>query len=1043
MVKYIIYKPLLTAFFVLINVAFVFAQNNQKLSGEIVYGDTPVSNVSISVEGSNISPVYSDVNGEFSIDVPSLAIWILVQPIDEFKYQKVNINNRNSVNIVLVRNDFNSLEDAISTPLGDLKRKNILTGFASVNTSTISSEFSEGADQILQGKVAGLNVVNRSGMPGDGTFSTIRGISSIHTNAQPLYIVDGLPFEHSNIFLSLFEGYADNPLSSINPLDITDVTVLKGSGAGAKYGSKASKGIVYIRTLKPDKTTTTIDFRALGGSSFAPKSIPLLDATQYRAYANEIAMSGDIYKEEELGEIQVFANNPQLSNYYRFNNETDWQNEVFTNAIVQDYHLAIRGGDAIAKYGISIGYANYEGIVKNTDYDRITMRMVGAFNVMKWLKMDISTSFSMSTSSVMEAGLAQSTSPIFSALHKSPFYAPYKFDENGNKLKFLDDAFSDIFGICNPTAIINGFEGSARTHKLTSSANLEAEITKDLSFKTMLGINLNRKRESKFVPSTGILPNEEIYNYGQAGQNHYNAFFNDNRFVYAKKLGNSYFTTTAGFRLNSNNFEFDLGTGQNMHPSNQIKGIQNGVISLNSIGGDFGSWNWISTYADINYNINDKYLFNFSASIDGSSRTGKDSDYDLDFLGAPSGIFYSGQAGWRISDEAFLIDANWLDDLKLRASFGKTGNDDIGNYSSKSYYVAKPYRSIIGFVSEIVPNTKLKYEELTEMSAGLDLAVFGQRLQISTEFYSINTNDLLVYEKLPVLYGVDYLPKNDGSMKTSGWDVSLLSRVMDKKVKLDLGINIGSAKSKIAEMSTDSVIIDIPGGSKAYIKGQPAGVFFGYETNGIYETTGQALTDGYFNEVEQPFRGGDVRFVNHSGTDKIINDNDRTIIGDPTPDFFGGFFANINWKNWTLNTAFQFSVGNDVYNYTRQNLESMSIFNNQSAKVLNRWVSDGDITDIPRLATDDPLGNSRFSDRWIEDGSYLRLKNITLNYSFPNPKGLNSINVFITAQNVLTLTKYLGYDPEFGYSNSQVYQGVDYGLMPQSRKIMLGIKLGL
>ncbi|MCD6354699.1 MAG: SusC/RagA family TonB-linked outer membrane protein, partial [Prolixibacteraceae bacterium] len=811
---------------------------------------------------------------------------------------------------------------------------------------------------------------------------------------------------------------------------------------GAIYGSIAPKGIVYIRTLKPDKITTTIDFRAMGGTSFSPKNIPLLNSDQFRTYADEIYISGG-GEEEFINTIPALAQNPELEDFNRYNNETNWQNEVFNNSVLQDYYLAIRGGDAVAKYGISLGYSDYNGIIKNTNLNRITMRMVGSFNVVKWLKMDLSTSFSLSTNSLKEFGLTTNTSPINSALYKSPFYAPYQFDEDGNKLKFLDEANSDFFKVTNPVALINGFEGVAKTHKLTTTANLEAQLTPELTFKTMIGINLNRKRETKFVPSTGILEVGEIYNFGQAGQNHYNSFYNDNNINFEKEIGNSSILATAGFRAHSNTFEFDLGTGRNMHRSNQIKGIQNGVIGLNSIGGDYGRWNWISSYADINYNINDKYLFNLSASIDGSSRTGKDSDYDLDFLGAHSGIFYSFQTGWRISDEKFLNNLNWLDDLKIRASYGKTGNNDIGNYSSSAYYITKPYRNIIGLVSEIVPNTSLKYEELGELAGGIDVALFGQRLKMNADLYSVQTTDLLLYEALPVWYGVTFMPKNDGTMKTNGWELNVESRLVDRNFKLDIGVNIGAAKSLISEMSVDTLIVDIPGGSKAYIKGQPAGVFFGYETNGIYESDAEAKHDGYVNQVEQPFLGGDVSFVNHSGNDKIINEQDRAIIGDPTPDLFGGFYISTAWRSWSLNTAFQFSLGNDVYNYMRQSTENMSSFRNQSTRVLNRWVANGDITDVPRLAANDPMGNSRFSDRWIEDGSYLRLKNITLNYSVPKPKGINSLDVFVSAQNILTLSKYLGYDPEYAYSTNQLLLGVDYGLMPQSRKILIGIKLGL
>ena len=1019
----------------------VFSQESISLSGIVKYNGVAVANISITAEAEGTSPAYTDENGRFTIDIPHTGIWLIINPVSTYKPQRLFVENTDDISIVLVKNDFKSIFDEVFTPTAFQSFATTPSSINNVDVERLAQNNAVSIEQYLQGKVSGLNVVNHSGNQFGGAFVQLKGANSIYTGTQPLYYVDGMPFEQSSVFVSAFEGFFDNPLATVNPMDVTDISVIKDVGSNSLLGTRGSNGVIYLQTLKPDKTATTIDFSSNWGIAYSPREIPLMDAGEYRAYANEIAITQGM-DELHLDEYQAFALDPEKPDYYRYNNNTNWQEEVFNNAFLQDYHFRIRGGDAIAKYGLSLGYSNYAGIINNTNGDRYTVRLVGDFNMFEWLRLGVNSSFSLLNSKVMENGIQTQTSPIYAALHKAPFYAPYRYNESGEKLQYLDEAYDDIFGVSNPVAITEGVQGIAKTHKIISAFTLDADLTKNLKWNTLLGININRKRETKFVPSTGIVRVGEIYNYTEAPANHYKSIYVDSKFDYSYKNSMHRMNATAGFRVHTNNYEYDLAIGRNLHESNQLNAVQDGRDELAIITGNYGDWNWLSNYFNVNYAYKDRYLLSATTSIDVSSRTGENADYDINYFKAPAGLFYGLQVGWDMANEYFMKDLFWLNQLKLRLSTGKTGNDDIGNYTSRSYYETRPYRSVIGIVSNMKPNTSLKYEEVYGNSLGLDIAMFGQRIFVSAEFHSGRTEDMLVYTKLPDYYGVEYAPVNAGEMSVKGWNIDLASRIVDNQFKIDLGLTLSASKSKITQIANDKLIVDVPGASKAYIEGKEAGIFWGYKTGGVYSTSQEALADGFVNTVGEPYQGGDIRFLNISDDDNVINDDDRVEIGNPNPDLIGSFFANFAWKNWTLNSTFYFSIGNDVFNYVRYNLETASNYNNQSITVLNRWITEGNVTDMPRAVYNDPMGNSNFSDRWIEDGSYLRLSNLAIGYNVPNVKVIKSLNVFLSGQNLLTFSKYLGYDPEFSYSNSQLVQGVDYGLIPQSKRFLMGVKIG-
>lgn len=404
-------------------------------------------------------------------------------------------------------------------------------------------------------------------------------------------------------------------------------------------------------------------------------------------------------------------------------------------------------------------------------------------------------------------------------------------------------------------------------------------------------------------------------------------------------------------------------------------------------------------------------------------------------------------AGWLVSSEKFMSGAKFIEALKLRASYGIVGNDDIGNYSATQYYVSQSLLGSQGLVRGNIANTGLKWETIKKADLGFDASFFKERLNVSFDYFNNNSTDMITYEPVASVTGFQYALTNNSGMKTHGISLGVTGRVINSKLTWDLGVNLSSYKNIITRIPNNMLLTDYAGGTIITQVGQPANQFYGFKTNGVYSSDAQAAASGLQNRREDgtvtAFRGGDVRFVdnNHDG---FIDNSDRQAIGNPNPDFTGGISTMLNYKRWSMDALLTFSSGNDIYNYTRRLLVSESGYENQLQVVNNRWRAQGQVTDVPRAEYGDPAGNSRFSDRWIESGSYLRLRTISLTYTLPiSGKGVKTARVYITGNNVFTITNYLGYDPEFSTNGNIFSQGTDIGLEPQFRTIQIGIRLGL
>jgi len=1032
------------------------AQDTTVVQGVILSDlNQPLPEVTVNIDGSSQLPVLTNNLGEFNLKSTSGEDWIIITPTGGYKQKRVYLNGRTRLSIYLTPDDISSGDDQLSVLAQSIRKRNMISAYSELDITDIQQSPVHSIDQYMQGRISGMFVINRSGAPASGAYTALRGVNSLNATNLPLYIIDGVPLSSHDVFGSNLDGFSYNPLMGLNLLDISKITVLKDQSLAAAYGSKASNGLIIIETLDPSVTQTTIDVNLRAGYSLAPPNLlPQLDADKHKTLMNEVLFSSGVYEELLREEYPHLFPNPEEEvvdeDQINFLHNTNWQEQVFRNSSLYNMNIMVKGGDEIARYGLSFGYLNSQGIIKQTGYKGYNLRFVSRLNIFTWLKMDASVSLNKSAASLKEAATVAETSPILASLAKSPLLNPYQYDIDGNELSTLAEV--DELGISNPVAIINNYEAKNSNHNFVSTLGFESILSENLSINTKFSLNYDVLKEQIFMPNRGmeLYFNDEAINISKATNNSLISLYNNSYLKYNKSFGkNHQFTSNTGLNVLTNNYQLDWGLTKNAHENDEYRTIQDGQWDLAEIGGENRRWNWISVYENLTYTFKDKYLATASLSVDGSSRIGDNADNTVSIGGSPFGLFYSGGIAWRISNESFLKNADWLEDLKLRVTAGKSGNDDIGESSSTKFYNAIRFRETVGLYPAVIQNDRLTYETVSQLNAGIDLAVWGSRFRTSIDIFNSESENMVIFKPVSTYLGYDYQMVNGGKMSNRGWDFNAFTRIIDKNAfKWDLQVNLSSLKNEILELEGDKLVYNIEGAEKVNIPGSSVYSFYGYIFDGVYATQADADAAGLVNDKSIPYQAGDAIFKDISGPgnlpDGIIDDFDKTAIGSSLPEITGGVLSIFYYKRWSLSTFIQFVSGNDIFNYVRYKNESMTGLENQSQSVLNRWQYEGHETDIPRAIEDDPIGNSSFSTRWIEDGSYLRVKSVSLSYRIPDNFAIfNNAEFYISANNIITLTKYLGYDPEFAFSHRQVYQGIDYGMTPQCRQFMAGIRIGL
>jgi TonB-linked SusC/RagA family outer membrane protein len=1043
------------------------AVNSVEVKGRVTDAATHQPLPAIRVTYKNLSAAITDSAGSFTLKLPNYNVTVMLQG-EGFQAKEVAIKGRRTISTSLYEDTYISFYDGANLPFKTQSINRVPFAVTSVQATRNWAHTAETPDALLQGKVAGLNTIRRSGTPNIGASFFLRGISSLYTSNQPLIVVDGVIYDNNDYGGSLISGSYTNPLAYIDIKDIDNITVIKDGSS--TYGTKGTNGVINITTARAKELGTKIDVAVYGGVNFAPGNLPLLDASQYRTYATDLLQSAGL-TESEIKSIPFMNDDPANSEYYRYHHQTDWQKQVLDNSSLKNVYIKVTGGDNIAKYALALGYLSNGGVFQKTGATRYNTRFNADLNLSRRMTATTNLSFTYNDEELRDQGLAFKTNPLYVSLIKSPFIGVNEMSASGIKSPDITDA--DIFNVTNPVSLINSMVGLNKNYRFQGSIGFNYNVSKTINLNTIVAVTIDKVRENLFIPRKGVV--DDVLEDGTIIDSRLGAqtkrilsVYNDTRISYDKMFQNvHHLFARAGVRFLAPKAEQDWELGANS-ATDQLRSVGNGVANLRRVGGDIARYRWLNTYLSADYSLLDKYFVSLNMAVDGSSRFGKDVPNALHINGNSFAVMPSLAAAWLISSEEFMAGSQVFDLLKLRASYGMTGNDDITNYNARQYYIthalagnyaanyttgqyyiSQNFLGTQGLVRGNFENNELQWESVHKANLGLDAALFNERLNISLDGYRNMTYKMIVDETLPTASGMNHAFTNSGTMKTVGAEASVMGRIVNRSsLKWDLGFNIAHYKSTINRLPEPWEIVTsyADGYILSRLKNTP-NLFYGYKTNGVYTSDAEAAADG-LSVVQStgtiiPFKGGDVRFEDVNG-DKIIDNNDRQIIGDPNPDFFGSVSSSLTWKSFTLDAFFTFTKGNDIYNYTRRQLESESNFNNQTTAVLNRWRTNGQVTNMPRAIYGDPIGNGSFSDRWIEDGSYFRLRSATLSYNLPIKTNFLRYSVlYVTGNNLFTLTKYLGFDPEMSGTISPLGQGVDITLEPQYRSVQAGVRFGL
>ena len=1006
----------------------------------------PLTGVRVSYK--NASTAITDDSGAFRLKVPNYTISISVE-ITGYQSVEVALSGRKEIEVALNEDEHPSVYEVYNLPTNTFTANRLATAAGSAQMTDLWSRGTDSPDSYLQGKIAGLNAIRHSGIANTGSSLFLRGYSSLQASNQPLIVVDNVVYDNSQNGSSLISNYLDSPLLNIDVRDISNITVLKDASAAALYGTKAANGVILITTARAKELGTKIDLATYGGINIAPSSLPILNVGDYRVYLSDLLKSGG-FSTQAIQALPYMNDTKSADQYYQFHNNTDWQKKLFSNNPLQNMYLKITGGDNIAKYALSMNYTKNQTAMSGSDLAKYSTRFNADLNLSRRLKGLANLSFSYNEASIKDLGVSPKTNPIFLSLVKAPFLSDHDISNLGIASPDLSD--EDIFKVGNPTVASTVMSASNRSYRFQGTVAFQYRLSEAISLGTTIGVIFDKIKETRFVPKRGILSDtlSSAIAENKLGSQTKRLFnlFNDTYLSYTKSVGYLHeFSGRIGAKFLNSRIEQDRILGFNS-ATDELKSVGNGVPLLNKISGGIGVSNWLNSYLNLNYAYSDKYFLSVNLGMDASSRFGKEaSTQGFKISGIPLAVMPSVAAAWVISSENFMANSIF-DLLKIRASYGRVGNDDIGNYASYQYYVGQNLLGTQGLVRGNIANPALKWESINKANIGFDVAILNEKVSLSFDAFHNKTTDMLVTEKLPTITGLSYILTNSGAMNTKGMEASLNVKALNKQfLKWDVSVTIGKAKSVLDKLPDDNMVTTFANASYISKIGQAPNLFYGYVAQGVYATDAEATQAGLqtrrFDGALLPFRGGDVKFQDLNN-DKIIDENDKQAIGNPNPDFFGSLSNRVSYQNWTLDALCTFVSGNSLYNYTRSVLEAVSTTNNQTQAVLNRWRGDGQVTDVPRASMGDPLGNARFSSRWIEDGSYFRLRTVTLSYNLPVDKSmLKYLTFYATANNVFTLTKYLGYDPEFSATNSIFGQGVDNILEPIQKSFQIGVKIGL
>lgn len=1039
----------------------------QQIKGHIIDGtlNEPLIGASIQVPGTTVGTV-ADLDGNFSFTMPEGKFLIQVSMIG-YKTQVVNVKGKTEVNVTLFE-DAEVMEEVVVIGYGTMKKRDLSGSVSQIKSEDLKAGGSPDVAHGLQGKIAGVDVKQSDGSPGAGVSITVRGANSFTTSSQPLYIVDGVPYGTNPNGTPGSDANSGNnqqtsPLSMINPNDIEKIEVLKDASATAIYGSRGANGVVIITTRKGEVGKPKIEVNASWSIQRIGKRVKMLDPYNYALYQNEAAANSRYYengtnRNPYIGEWQypytggefVYSQgkyNPSPEDFLNPGIRTDeygnvdevigadWQDEIYQTGFNQDYSVSVSGGSEKGYYSFSGGYTDQKGIIRNTGFQRYNLGVNISRHITNWLEIGTSQYFTNAVTDFQRTN-SENTGIIRSALIFPPTYGPHTQTEQLDELNWL---------AANPTNYVNGAKDQLKQISWFSSSYLEAKILPWLKFRQNLGLGYNDGHRGTYYDrhtQEGKSPNN-----GKAGKA---------SSIWKSLTSESIVTADYTYGIHKLNavagITFEKGVGENESMTatnfpNDLTKDANMSMALDkaTINSSETKQTLESFLGRINYTLADKYLLTASVRTDGSSSFAKDNKW---------ATFFSGALAWRAIDEAFIKNLKVFSNLKFRVSFGQTGNQAIGAYRTLTVLQAAnyPYNgSLSSGVSMIdwrgPTNKKLKWETTDQFNAGIDLGFFENRIQITADYYYKKTRDLLQNVTIPSSSGFSQMMVNSGNVVNQGVEVSLTADIIrSKSFNWSLNANFSLNRNKINGLEGDQYATALwSKADQVFLQrnGYPIGTLYGYVEDGFYDNVAEVRSNAAYAGLsdEEALRYvGEIKYRDLNG-DGQISEDDRTIIGDTNPDFTYGITNNLSWKNLSLNFMLQGSQGNDIFNYNLTDI-TMSNIGNVTVDAYNgRWTEASALQASWPKATAGYTRTWLISNRYVENGSYLKMKYITLAYNWNKPANwLERIRFSLTANNVFTITKYSWFDPDVnaGGANASC-PGVDSYSYPSARSITFGL----
>lgn len=969
----------------------------------------PIIGANIRIKGTTTGTI-TDIDGNFSIEAKPQSV-IEVSYIG-YLTQETVINNQKSIRFLL-KEDTKTLDEVVVIGYGVQKKADLTGSVANINTEKLNTQSNANIGQALQGKIAGVDIVSQGGAPGSGTRIMVRGIGTLN-NASPLYIVDGMYM---------------NSIDHINPNDIASIDVLKDASSAAIYGSRAANGVIIVTTKEGSNTEgkPIIDLSVNLGISTASKFLDMLDA---KGWAEVTTIARQAIGKPALDMATDLANKP----------DNDWQDIMFRPALMQNYNLAVKGGGKYSTYYTGLGYFNQDGIVKGTNYQRYNIQSKndykrGIFSA--GTNLIISFSHDKPLHQELRGGM------ISTILQSVPTLEKYDDTREGG----YGGTYGDVVNIPHPLAIIDDNIMDRYNENVKIFANLYAQIElfKGLKYKLNLTPDFSFERYKNYLNKYDFgLATNSITQLTERQRRRRNILV-ENLLTFDRTFGEHKISALAGYTYQDSRFRHIQAYGEGLP-----QGLEEIDAATTNRSNEGNSWRSVLTsiLGRVFYSYQNKYLFTATIRRDGSSKFGKNNRY---------GYFPSFSLGWNVAEEKFMENVHWLDQLKLRGGYGVLGNQEIDNYQYSSTittginYPDGNGGLLQGAFPKNFANPDIKWEETAMTNVGIDFMAFNNRLSLTADYYVKNTKDILLTVPIPISSGGANDPiRNAGKIRNNGFEFNL--GWMDQpNPDISYGINlIGSFnKNKVIAMGSESG--SIKGGStnqnittSETKAGYPIGGYWLISTAGYFNS--QEEVDAYAKDgkkIQPAAEPGDIKFVD-ANNDGVINDDDRVFQGSPFPDFTFALNGNMRYKNFDLSIGLQGVLGNKIYNATRQTLEDVTKGSNFLASCLDYWTPENKNASHPRLTWDDPNRNTRAeSDRYLENGSYLRLRSVQLGYTFPQTwfKGaIQHARVYINAENLFTITSYSGYSPDVNADNAN-YRGFDNFIYPTNRTFMLGLNV--